>query len=87
MWREAVPPGGAAIYTGNAIPEWKGSLIIGTLGSEHLHRVAFDPKSPSRVQLHEVYLQGDAQKGYGRLREVIMGADGELYVTTRSCPC
>ncbi len=85
VWREAVPPGGAAIYTGNAIPEWKGSLIIGTLGSEHLHRVAFDPKSPSRVQLHEVYLQGNAQKGYGRLREVIMGADGELYVTTSNC--
>lgn len=85
VWQKAAPPGGAAIYTGNAIPEWKGSLIIGTLRSEHLHRVAFDPKSPSRVQLHEVYLQGDAQNGYGRLREVLMGPDGELYVTTSNC--
>lgn len=80
-WRQAVPPGGAAIYTGDAIPEWKGSLIIGTLGSEHLHRVAFNPKSPQQVQQHEVYLNG----GEGRLREVIMSPDGELYVTTSNC--
>ncbi len=81
VWREATPPGGAAIYTGNSIPEWKGSLIIPTLRSEHLQRVAFNPKSPQQVQLHEVYLQGK----YGRLREAIMGPDGELYITTSNC--
>jgi glucose/arabinose dehydrogenase len=32
-WDEAVPPGGAAIYTGNTIPEWRGNLIIGVLGA------------------------------------------------------
>lgn len=79
-WAEAVPPGGAAIYTGNAIPEWQGSLLIGTLRSEHLHRVVLDESG--RLQQHEVYLRGS---GYGRLREVIMGPDGELYVTTSNC--
>lgn len=80
-WITAVPPGGAAIYTGNAIPEWKGSLIIGTLGSRHLHRVTFNPNNPGQVQRNEVYLQGNQ----GRLREVIMSPDGELYVTTSNC--
>ncbi|MFO7977225.1 MAG: PQQ-dependent sugar dehydrogenase, partial [Bacteroidales bacterium] len=69
---------GADIYTGEAIPQWKGSMIIGTLGSRHLHRVQFEN---ARVEHHEVYLQDE----YGRLREVIMGADGNLYVTTSNC--
>ncbi|WP_448999142.1 PQQ-dependent sugar dehydrogenase [Myxosarcina sp. GI1(2024)] len=80
-WDLAVPPGGAAIYTGEAIPQWQGSLIVGVLGAEHLHRVTFFPDSPYQVQSHEVYLQNE----FGRLREVVMSLDGELYVTTSNC--
>ncbi len=81
VWQQALPPGGAAIYTGNTIPEWNGNLIVAALRAEQLQRVVFDPRSPQQVQQHEVYLQGE----YGRLREVIMGNDGELYVTTSNC--
>jgi glucose/arabinose dehydrogenase len=84
-WNEAVPPGGAAIYTGTAIPEWKGDLLIGTLGSRHLHRVAFGSGNPEHVRLHEVYLRGDPPTGFGRLRDVVMGPDRQLYVTTSNC--
>ncbi len=84
-WSDANPPGGAAIYTGEAIPEWRGDLLIGMLGSKHLHRVSFDANAPGRVRAHEVYLQGDAPAGYGRLREVLMGPDAQLYVTTSNC--
>ncbi|NJR62564.1 MAG: PQQ-dependent sugar dehydrogenase [Cyanobacteria bacterium CRU_2_1] len=80
VWQQALPPGGAAIYTGNAIPEWKGSFIVAALRAEQLQRVVIDPQS-GQVQQHEVYLQGQQ----GRLREAIMGPDGELYVTTSNC--
>ena len=80
-WDEATPPGGAAVYTGTAIPEWTGSLLVSTLGSRHLHRVAFSRDNPRQVTQHEVYL-GNA---WGRLRETLMGPDGHLYVTTSNC--
>ncbi|HEX8700177.1 MAG TPA: PQQ-dependent sugar dehydrogenase [Myxococcaceae bacterium] len=80
-FEDAAPPGGAALYTGDAISEWKGSLLIGTLGSRHLHRVVFDAQQPSRVAQHEVYLRNT----HGRLREVLMGPDGHLYLTTSNC--
>lgn len=80
-WEQAVPPGGAAVYTGDSIAEWKGSLLVGALRARHLHRVVFDAQQPHRVARHEVYLQDT----WGRLREVTMGTDGHLYITTSNC--
>jgi glucose/arabinose dehydrogenase len=80
VWQQALPPGGATIYTGNAIPEWQGSFIVAALRAEQLQRIVIDLQS-GQVQRHEVYLQGQQ----GRLRDAIMGPDGELYVTTSNC--
>jgi len=85
VFERAMPPGGAVLYEGEAIREWDGSLIVATLGSEHLHRVAFDPADPRRVEYHEVYFLGDGPTGLGRLRDVVTGPDGALYVTTSNC--
>ncbi|MFB3906332.1 MAG: sorbosone dehydrogenase family protein [Acidobacteriota bacterium] len=80
-WEQAAPPGGAALYKGSEIPEWRGSLLIATLGSRHLHRLALSQDDPPRPQHHEVYFQDQ----FGRLREVISGPDQELYLTTSNC--
>jgi aldose sugar dehydrogenase len=77
-WKNAVPPGGAAIYTGTAIPEWKGSLMIGVLGSRHLHRVVIENNT---VTSNEVYFRNEP----GRIREVIMSPEGDLFITTSNC--
>jgi glucose/arabinose dehydrogenase len=86
-WETAVPPAGAAIYRGTAIPEWNGSFMVTTLGTsglsdgQHLHRIALDPENPYAIQTHEVYLR----EAYGRLRTTVMGPDGHLYITTSNC--
>ena len=58
---EAMPPGGGSVYRGDAIPAWRGSFLVGTLGSRHLHRVVVGPDG--RVAAHEVYLPGDPPVG------------------------
>ncbi len=79
-WDKAVPPGGGLFYRGDAIPEWKESFLIGTLRSQHLHRIVLADDG-RRVAQHEVYLQ-DA---FGRLRDVVAAPDGAVYVTTSNC--
>jgi glucose/arabinose dehydrogenase len=58
---------------------------VGVLGAKQLLQVALDPKDPHHVLSHHGYFQGDPPRGYGRLREVVQGPDGALYVTTSNC--
>lgn len=78
VWQKAAPPGGAAVYTGDAIPEWSGSLLVATLGSTHLQRIVIENEE---VTSNEVYFINEI----GRLREVIMSPEGELFITTSNC--
>jgi glucose/arabinose dehydrogenase len=81
---DPAPPGGGVVYQGNAIPEFDGNFLVGMLGTgdgaTQLHRFVFDSGSQTLVS-HEAYLQGQ----FGRLREVVQGPDGALYVTTSNC--
>lgn len=75
---KALPPGGAVVYRGSAIPAFKGNVLVASLGAEQLHRVVIENGA---VTLHEVYFR---QK-LGRLREIAMTPNGELWMTTSNC--
>ena len=67
-------PGGATFVTRGA---YRGSLLFGALAGQHLHRVVFGTDGRT-VVLDEKLL--DHQ--YGRIRDVVEGPDGAIYVST-----
>lgn len=70
-------PGGAVFVTGGP---WAGSLVFVGLRGEALYRVTLDPAAGRSVVGLETYFKGE----YGRLRDVVEGPDGALYLTTSS---
>jgi len=68
-------PGGATFVSNGP---WAGSLLFVGLRGESLYRVALDPADPTTVFGFERFFQGE----YGRLRDVVEGPDGALYLAT-----
>ena len=74
-WDPVISPSGMAIYSGSLFPEWRGNVFVGGLSSKALVRLV---------------MQGDRVAGEERLltdrnariREVVQGPDGALYLLT-----
>jgi aldose sugar dehydrogenase len=76
-WDPVIAPSGLLFYTGDAIPDWKGSLLIGSLRPGLLVRMRLEG---GRVAGEERYL-GDLGE---RIRDVRQGPDGHPYLLTDS---
>ncbi|MGH8496929.1 MAG: PQQ-dependent sugar dehydrogenase [Gammaproteobacteria bacterium] len=74
-WDPVIAPSGAQFYTGDAFPEWRGSLFIGSLKEERLVRLTIDNESVTG----EEHLLTDRGQ---RVRDVRQGPDGTLYIVT-----
>lgn len=70
----SIAPSGAAFYTGERFPRWRGDLLVGALRERMLVRLRLDGE---RVVAEERLLQG-----IGRVRDVRMGPDGLVYLLT-----
>lgn len=57
---------------------WAGSLLFTGLRGQTLYRVVLDANDPRKVEKFERYLY----RQFGRLRDVIEGPDGNLYLLT-----
>lgn len=74
VWTPCIAPSGLVVYTGDAFPQWKGSIFAGGLILEQIRRVIV---SESGEVTGQETLQIDR-----RVRDVRQGPDGFLYVVT-----
>jgi len=68
----AIAPSGITFYTGNRYPGWKNNLFVSALAGQELLRIETEGR---RIAAQETLF-----KEYGRVRDVIQGPDGLLYV-------
>lgn len=74
-WTPTVATSGLAYYNHTAIPEWKNSLLQSTLKGQSLRVLNLNENGSEVIDEHILL-----QKFLGRIRDVTMGNDGEVYV-------
>ncbi len=71
-------PSGATFYRGSRYLKWNNCFFIAALRGMHLRVIAFKPPGYDEVELSVAFFQNEL----GRLRDVVQGPDGYLYVCT-----
>jgi len=71
-WTPSVAPSGIGFYTGERFAGWRNDLFVAMLLGAELRRVTLSG--------HAVTHQETIFKGYGRVRHVVTGPDGLLYI-------
>jgi glucose/arabinose dehydrogenase len=74
-WDPSIAPSGMMFYTGDKFPAWRGHLFVGSLKFGLLVRLELDG---TRVVHEERLLRGLGD----RIRDVVQGPDGYLYLLT-----
>jgi len=71
-WTPSIAISGMTFYSGDLFPKWKNNVFVGSLAAEELRRVEL---RDGRYVSQEVLF-----KNLGRIRNVVTGPDGALYV-------
>ena len=74
-WDPVIAPSGLAFYDGKLFPQWKGSVLVGSLGRQMLDRLTL---KDGKV-VNEEPLLVDLKS---RVRDVRVGPEGAVYVLT-----
>ncbi len=74
-WDPSIAPSGAAFYSGDALPGWRGQLFVGALAGQAL----------VMVKVRDGAVIGEERLPLGkRIRDVRMGPDGALWLVAES---
>lgn len=76
-WDPSIAPSGLAYYTGDRFPKWRGNVFVGALRGRHLARLTVEGEKV----VGEERLLGRLDE---RIRDVVDGPDGYLYLLTDS---
>ena len=79
-WVPSIAPSGMAVYHGDQFPEWQGDLLVTALAERSLRRIDMQD---GEVVGQDVLLT-DLEE---RLRDVMVAADGAIYVLTDGPRC
>ena len=71
-WAPSIAPCGMAFVSSDKYPDWKGSLLVGSLKFQYLELVKLDG--------NKVIGRQKLASGMGRLRNVVQGPDGYIYI-------
>ncbi len=74
-WDPSIAPSGMTFYTGDKFPAWRGNLFVGALKFQLLVRLEVDG---NRIVKEERLLEDMGE----RIRDVVQGPDGYLYLLT-----
>lgn len=74
-WTPSLAASGLAVIVGDHFPAWQGNFLAGGLRSEQIRRVVFENGEP-------VYEEELLRGKMGRVRDVRIGPDGNIYVAS-----
>ena len=77
QWTPTIAPSGLAFYDADLIPQWKNSLLFTTLKGTALVRLGMSADGRTVVSQETLYAGQ-----FGRLRDVLVGPRGEVYLAT-----
>ena len=77
-WLPSIAPCGASFYSGDLFPKWKNHLFVASLAAKELRRLEI---KGDKLVSQEVVFKGETDSN--RIRHVIGGPDGALYVLFR----
>lgn len=79
-WVPSPAPSGLVFYTGEAFPDWQGDAFMGALAGTDLIRIDLEDENV----VGDEFLFGDDFPH--RIRDVVQGPDGALYLVTDGTP-
>jgi glucose/arabinose dehydrogenase len=71
-WLPSIAPCGMTFVTGDRYPDWKGHLLVGSLKFKYLELL--------KIKGDKVISRQKIAQDIGRLRNVIQGSDGYIYI-------